>query len=79
MTNTAWLLSAGFGVLMLIGVPFALMPRAASEMKGAAKVQLLSVNEKEYHANPCRKLVAQRGSRWQLTEAGLRELDLLTY
>ena len=66
-------------VLNYNGVPFALMPRAASEMKGAAKVQLLSVNEKEYHANPCRKLVAQRGSRWQLTEAGLRELDLLTY
>jgi len=61
------------------GVPFALLPRAASQMKGAAKVQLLSVNEKEYRANPCRKLVAQRGSRWQLTEAGLRELDLLTY
>jgi len=61
------------------GIPFALLPRAASEMKGAAKVQLLSVNEKEYRSNPCRKLVAQRGSRWQLTEAGLRELDLLTY
>ncbi len=66
-------------VLNYNGVPFALLPRAASEMKGAAKVQLLSVNEKEYRANPCRKLVAQRGSRWQLTEAGLRELDLLTY
>ena len=34
------------------GVAFALMPRAASEIKGAAKIQLLSVNAAEYHANP---------------------------
>jgi murein DD-endopeptidase MepM/ murein hydrolase activator NlpD len=61
------------------GVVFALMPRAASEIKGAAKVQLLSVNEAEYHAHPCRKLVVQHGSRWQLTEKGLREVEMLTY
>jgi murein DD-endopeptidase MepM/ murein hydrolase activator NlpD len=60
-------------------VPFALMPRAASEIKGAAKVQLLSVNETEYHAHPCRRLVVQHGSRWQLTEKGLREIGMLTY
>ena len=41
--------------------------------------QLLAVNEPEYHAHPCRKLVVQRGGRWQLTDKGLRELDLLTY
>ena len=61
------------------GVAFSLLPRAASEIKGAAKFQLLSVNEAEYRAHPCRKLVVQRGSRWQLTEKGLRELDMLTY
>ncbi|HEX7570516.1 MAG TPA: hypothetical protein VF492_08420, partial [Verrucomicrobiae bacterium] len=61
------------------GVVFALMPRAASEIKGTAKVQLLSVNEAEYHAHPCRKLVVQHGSRWQLTEKGLREVEMLTY
>jgi peptidoglycan LD-endopeptidase LytH len=60
-------------------VPFALMPRAASEMKSAGKIQLLSVNEAEYHANPCRRLVIQHGSHWQLTEKGLREIELLTY
>ena len=60
-------------------VAFALLPRAASEIKGKAKYQLLSVNEPEYHAHPCRKLVVQRGGRWQLTNAGLRELELLTY
>ena len=59
------------------GVAFALMPRAASEIKGLAKFQLLSVNEAEQKANPCRKLVVQRGSRWQLTDKGQRELELL--
>ena len=61
------------------GVAFALMPRAASEIKGTAKFQLLSVNEAEQKANPCRKLVVQHGSRWQLTEKGLREVEMLTY
>jgi peptidoglycan LD-endopeptidase LytH len=61
------------------GVPFALLPRAASEIKSPAKFQLLSVNEAEEKANPCRKLVVKRGGRWQLGDAGLRELELLTY
>jgi murein DD-endopeptidase MepM/ murein hydrolase activator NlpD len=61
------------------GVAFALMPRAASEIKGSAKIQLLSVNETEYHAHPCRKLVAQRGSHWQLTDKGEREVQMLIY
>jgi murein DD-endopeptidase MepM/ murein hydrolase activator NlpD len=61
------------------GVPFALMPRAASEIKGRAKFQLLSVNEAVERANPCRKLVVKRGSHWQLADAGIRELELLTY
>ena len=60
-------------------VAFALMPRAASEIKGKAKFQLLSVNESEYRAHPCRKLVVPRGGRWQLTDKGLRELELLTH
>ncbi len=61
------------------GVAFALMPRAASEIRGNAKIQLLSVNEAEEKANPCRKLVVQRGGRWQLANECLRELELLTY
>jgi peptidoglycan LD-endopeptidase LytH len=61
------------------GVAFALMPRAASEIKGAGKFQLLSVNEPVQLANPCRRLVAKRGSHWQLTDKGLRELELLVY
>jgi hypothetical protein len=35
------------------------------------------VNAAEYHAHPCRKLVVQRGSHWQLTDKGQRELELL--
>jgi murein DD-endopeptidase MepM/ murein hydrolase activator NlpD len=69
---------AGYEVVLNYnGVAFALLPRAASEIKGAAKFQLLSVNESEYHAHPCRKLVVQRGSHWQLTDKGQRELELL--
>jgi murein DD-endopeptidase MepM/ murein hydrolase activator NlpD len=61
------------------GVAFALMPRAESEIKSRAKFQLLSVNEAVEKANPCRKLVVQRGSHWELANEGLRELELLTY
>jgi murein DD-endopeptidase MepM/ murein hydrolase activator NlpD len=61
------------------GVAFALMPRAESEIKSRAKFQLLSANEAEQKANPCRKLIVKRGSRWQLADAGIRELELLTY
>jgi hypothetical protein len=60
-------------------VAFALMPRAASEIHGEGRFQLLSVNENEEKANPCRHLVVQRGGRWQLTDTGIRELEMLTY
>ena len=61
------------------GVPFELIPRAASEIKGKARLQLLSVSEAEYHRNPGRRLVAKRGARWELTSHGRNLLDLLTY
>jgi murein DD-endopeptidase MepM/ murein hydrolase activator NlpD len=71
---------AGYEVaLNYNGVAFALMPRAASEIKGAGKFQLLSVNEAEETANHCRKLVVKRGGRWQLGNEGQRVLELLTY
>lgn len=60
-------------------VPFALMPRAASEIKGTGKFQLLSVNAPIAEANPCRHLVTQRGSHWQLTDKGLEALNMLVY
>jgi peptidoglycan LD-endopeptidase LytH len=61
------------------GVAFALMPRAESEIKSRAKIQLLSVNEAEENANPCRKLVVKRGGHWELGNEGLRNVELLTY
>jgi len=61
------------------GVAFALMPRAASEIHGNARFQLLSVNEAEEKANPCRHLLVQRRGRWQLTDTAIRELELLAY
>jgi peptidoglycan LD-endopeptidase LytH len=59
-------------------VPFELIPRAASEIKGKSKYQLLSVNEAEEKKNPCRRLVVQRGARWELGAHGTTSLDLLT-
>jgi len=71
---------AGYEIaLNFNGVPFALMPRAESEIKSRAKFQLLSVNEPVELANPCFGLVVKRGGRWQLANEGLRELELLTY
>jgi len=60
------------------GVAFALMPRAESEIKGRARFQLLSVNEAEEKANPCRRLVVQRGGHWVLGNYGIEQLELLT-
>jgi peptidoglycan LD-endopeptidase LytH len=71
---------AGYEIaLNFNGVAFALMPRTASEIKSRAKFQLLSVNEAEERANPCRKLVVKRNGHWELGNEGLRELELLTY
>jgi len=61
------------------GVPFVLMPRAESEIKSKAKIQLLSVNETEEKANPCRHLVVKRGAHWELGNEGQRLLELLIY
>ena len=61
------------------GVPIRLTPRAASEIKGGAKVQLLGVNEAEYKRNPCRKLVRQRNGKWELGHAGEQLIDLLLF
>ena len=66
-------------VLNFNGVPTRLIPRAASELKSTAKLQLLSVNEAEYHRCPCRKLVAKHGTSWELGENGRRLIGLITY
>ena len=72
--------AAGYEIaLNFAGLPYELIPRAASQIKGKAPVQLLSVNEAEYSRNPCRKLVTKRGARWELTTAGRDLVSLLTF
>ena len=61
------------------GVPFRLIPRSASEIKGKARFQLVSVNESEYQSHPCRHLVVRRNGRWELAQNGRNLLELLTY
>jgi hypothetical protein len=61
------------------GLPFELIPRAASQIKGAARYQLISVNSAEYAKNPCRRLVTRQGAHWELGGNGISLLDLLTY
>lgn len=71
---------AGYEVaLNYNGVAFALLPRAASEIKGRGTIQLLSVNAAEAQANPCRKLVVERGGRWELGKNGIDEIEKLVY
>lgn len=71
---------AGYEIaLNFNGVPIEMTPLTSAQIKGKAKLQLLSVNEAEREKNPCRKLVTQRGSRWELATSGLNLLTLLTY
>jgi murein DD-endopeptidase MepM/ murein hydrolase activator NlpD len=72
--------TAGYEISMnFVGIPIALTPRAASEIKSKTRVQLLSVNEAEYKKNPCRKIVSNRSGRWQLANNGVNLIELLTY
>jgi murein DD-endopeptidase MepM/ murein hydrolase activator NlpD len=61
------------------GVPFQLVPRAGSEIKGPLRLRVLSVNEAEVRKRPCRKLVTQHGQQWVLARNGQRLIELLTY
>ena len=71
---------AGYEVALdFNGLPFELIPRAASQFKTAARYQLISVNAGEYEKNPCRRLVSRQGARWELANNGISLLDLLTY
>ena len=71
---------AGYEIaLNFNGVPIELIPRSAAQIKGKSKFQLLSVNEAERDANPCRRIVNKRGNQWELTNSGIRFLELLTH
>jgi peptidoglycan LD-endopeptidase LytH len=79
-TNSAIQTIGGYEIaLNFAGLPYELTPRDASQIKGKAPVQLLSVNEAEYLRNPCRRLVTKRGSRWELTVRGQSLISLLTF
>ena len=64
-------------VLNFNGVPFQAIPRSAAEIKGKTRLQLLSVNEPEAAGHNCRKLLAKRGARWELSNTGQLLLELL--
>jgi murein DD-endopeptidase MepM/ murein hydrolase activator NlpD len=59
------------------GVPFRLTPRTAAEIKGKARIQLVSVNAEEQAKNPCRRLVTRRGTGWELSARGAELFELL--
>ena len=61
------------------GLPFQLIPRAASEIKATTRMQLLSVNEAEKARNPCGRFVTQRNGRWELTHTGTQRMELLIF
>jgi hypothetical protein len=61
------------------GVPLRIVPRAASELKSPAKTVLLSVNEAEWRAHPCAKLVFKRGQAWTLLAHGQELVELMAY
>lgn len=65
--------------LNFVGIPFEAIPRAASELRGQSRYVVLSVNEAEQQRNGCRKLVAKRNNRWELTSNGIHLLNLLTH
>ncbi len=64
-------------VLNYVGVPCRLIPRAPGEMPGRERFQVVSVNEKELRAHPCRKLVRRDRRGWRLDRNGELLLDLL--
>ena len=72
--------AAGYEIALdFNGVPFQLIPRSEAEIGKGPRIELLSVNEKEQRAHPCRDLVIRKGGKWQLSSSGTQLLDLLTY
>lgn len=62
------------------GLPFVLIPRAASEISQVkGKYQLLSVNEEEQAKNPGRHFLKKERGRWKMTDKFIQYLDQITY
>ena len=65
--------------LTCTGLPYEIIPRAASELKSTTTRRLLSVNEAEQAQHPCGRLVTRKSAGWQLTSKAERLLDLVCY
>ena len=61
------------------GVPFQLVPRAASEIKGGGRIQLLHVNAAEAQSHGCRHLVRMGRKGWELAPKGTTLVESLIY
>lgn len=66
-------------VFNFAGIPCQLIPRSKTEMSFADGYRLLRVNEAVALKDRCRKLITKDGSKWRLTQTGIRFLDILTY
>lgn len=66
-------------VFNYVGIPYQVIPRAASELKSKSRTYLVSVNAAEQQKNPCCKLVTQRRGRWELANNGANLVSLLTF
>lgn len=72
--------AAGYEIsLTFNGMPISLVPRAASEFPSKSRVHLISVNEAEHDRAHCGRIVARKGSRWELASRGTDLIALLTY
>ncbi len=71
---------AGFEIAFNFnGVPFQLVPRAASEIKGGGRIQLLHVNAAEAQSHGCRHLVRMGRKGWELAPKGTTLVESLIY
>lgn len=61
------------------GAIFEAIPRAASEIKGNEKYQVVSANAAEVKRNPARHLIERKNNQWELTSKGTHLLNLYTF
>jgi hypothetical protein len=72
--------AAGYEIALdFNGAPIEFIPRAASEIKRADKIRLLNVNQAELNRCHCGHLVVLRQDHYELSNAGLLRVGLMTY
>lgn len=71
---------AGYEIALTChGSPTRLIPRAESELRSKARINILGVNPPVFAGCPCSKLLTKSGSSWSFTAKGDRLMSLLTY